>query len=738
MLKNTGPEYPLRRRAEQLWEKRLAAACPEADTARLLQELEIHQIELELQNAELRRSQAEAEQARAEVEVSLARYAELYDFAPVGYFTLDHSGFIQKLNFAAARLLGGERGRFAGRRFGDFVANESKAAFAAFIGAAAVSHAKATQDFALLSTDRPPQPLFAHIEAAPNPSDGTLSLVAIDITAKNQADDQLRKLSLAVEQNPNSVVITDREGNIEYVNAAFVRVSGYQSGELLGLNPRVLQSGQTPAACYESLWNTLRRGEVWRGEFVNRGKNGEPYHEFAIIAPIRQQDGRITHYLGIKEDITEKKRVERELDRHRHHLEALVEERTRDIEELNRQLAQRTEQAEAANRAKSTFLANMSHEIRTPLNAIIGFAHLLRDKGPQPQQLDWLDKVTAAAHHLLALINDILDLSKVESGKLVLEQADFALASLLGNLASLFADKIEAKGLAYTVDMSGVPPTLRGDITRLTQILVNYLGNAVKFTERGGIELRGRVVEDAGRGLLLRFEVRDTGIGLTDEQMARLFTSFEQADGTTTRKYGGTGLGLAINRHLAKLMGGEVGADNQQGQGSTFWFTARLEKAETVPVVPAAAAGPDPDQARRVLARDHRGARLLLAEDNEINQVLMLDVLQDVGLDVAIADNGLRAVEMARAGAYDLILMDMQMPEMDGLEATRAIRGLPGYAVTPILAMTANAFAEDRRACLDAGMDDYLIKPVTPDRLYATLAKWLAAKQQQAGNAMRA
>jgi two-component system sensor histidine kinase/response regulator len=605
------------------------------------------------------------------------------------------------------------------------------------------------------------------------------------------------------------------------------------------------------------MWATLTHGRPWKGELMNRRKDGTEYLEQAIIAPIREPDGRITHYLAIKDDITEQKRMAEELDRHRLHLEQIVAVRTAE-------LAAAKEAADAANQAKSAFLANMSHEIRTPMNAIIGLTHLIRREVRDPRQIEQLEKVTAAAHHLLGIINDILDFSKIEAGRMTLEAVDFETGQVFENIRNLLAQRISAKGLELKIDLGELPSALHGDGLRLTQVLLNFAVNAVKFTDRGTVGIRGIVAARTPDTLRIRFEVSDTGIGLTADQQARLFKSFEQADTSTTRKYGGTGLGLVICRRLADLMGGEVGVHSEVGKGSTFWVEAPFgivtspvravryseshrglrvliaddsaEARETMadmlaglrmradvvssgeaavsavieadrsgdpyrlvlldwrmpgmdgietarqlreaslrqrPALVLVSAVPDVPMAEirstgfagflskpltktgvygmldRVLEHDaaleesaaldpatelgrRRGVRILMAEDNPLNQEVAVELLDDVGLHVSVASNGEEAVNLARAGTYDLILMDMQMPGMDGIEATKHIRALPCCATTPIIALTASAFAEDRDSCLEAGMNDHIAKPVDPDILYRTILRWLPARPDDA------
>ncbi len=396
-----------------------------------------------------------------------------------------------------------------------------------------------------------------------------------------------------------------------------------------------------------------------------------------------------------------------------------------EIKQVEADLRLARDAAEESARSKSEFLANMSHEIRTPMNAVLGMLHILQAEagGFSAKQADYLNKIEQSAKSLLRIINDILDFSKIDAGKLEMENVEFTLDNVLTQMRDTFSGAISAKKLSFDIiapENSG--QILKGDPLRLAQVLINLIGNAVKFTEKGSVTLTA-AEEDSGNGAAIyKFSVKDTGIGINTEQARRLFTPFTQADTSTTRKYGGTGLGLAISKKLVNMMGGEITCESAPGKGTEFSFTARFETAGGNEAAPAGKKD-----------RDDRGAAevsglkpLLLAEDNEINQIIAKELLTMQGYRVDIANNGREAVDMLRAGDYQLILMDIQMPVMDGITAAKLIRQEACYKDIPIIAMTAHAMSGDREKSIAAGMNDHITKPIEPELLYKTLQKWVS------------
>ncbi|WP_154668033.1 PAS domain S-box protein [Pseudoduganella violaceinigra] len=670
------------------------------------------------------------------------RLASVFNAVTNGLVVFDAAGNIVECNAAASRMLGRAAARGAGQWDGvhedgrRFSAPEHPVAQALAAGqpvrdvVMGVAPAAAGGEPCWLSVNVEP----LRDEHGP----GSMVVASLtDISYRKRSEDALRqgeqRLQEIIQMMPIGLFIKDKDSHMILMNRASEQQFGYTFDELnngdyapfhapedvAAFRAKDLEAfaGRSLIDYEETIWNPVLNAQRQLRTFKK---------------PVYDAHGAPAYLIGMAIDISDSKANERALRELNEHLEERVAQRTVQLEEAR-------QQAEEASAAKGQFLAKMSHEIRTPMNGVIGMAYLALKTDLAPRQRDYLEKIRFAGEHLLRIIDDILDISKIEAGKLEIEDVDFSLDHVIQTLTTVVAPKAASRGLRLAFELDpALPPVLRGDPLRLGQVLINYVNNAIKFSEQGSIEVSVRQLLADDIACLLRFEVRDHGIGLSEAEQGKLFQAFQQADTAITREYGGTGLGLAICKQLAQLMGGEVGVHSAPGQGATFWFTARLGVSprgvpDVINEVNAAAAALL-DSARSTAAMQAlKDARILLVEDNTFNQQIALEMLEEAGSSVCLANNGAEALDLLHQADFDCVLMDVQMPLMDGLEATRRIRADPALATTRVLAMTATATKDDRERCLQAGMDDFIAKPIQPALMYQKIASWLP--EREAGSA---
>ena len=645
-------------------------------------------------------------------------YVAFFQAMREGGFTLDADGRFLNCNGRFADLVGTPVAKLQGRAFAELVAPADRPRVADMLAAGRY----ATEDLVLLDSAGRGRPVS--LSATPLEVGGQ-HLVCVLVTdqtervARNAAllESEL-KYRLLAENATDWVFWIDRDDNFRYCSSASESLTGYPPSAFIGdseLMHRIVHPDDRALFEAHAMTCGIQAADEVEIEFRIVHRDGSVRWLAHSCRTMVDADGRAMGRRGSNRDVTERRELAEALARQNQQLEQTVAHRTAEL------IAAR-DVAEASNRAKSVFLANMSHEMRTPLNGMLGMVHLLLRSRVDTQQADRLGKILASGEHLLRIINDILDLARIESGRVVLQAEAFAPREAVRAAIAVVADGAAAKGIAIESVVDALPMAAVGDHSRFVQALVNYLGNAVKFTERGRIVVRGQVVEETERDTLVRIEVEDTGIGVPADELPRLFEPFEQADTSTTRRFGGTGLGLAITRRVACLMGGETGASSTPGRGSTFWLTARLGRASQPRPggVPEQAPAVPPD-----LALSGGGRRVLIVEDDLISAEVTAELLRAVGLVPERAVDGTQALRLARAGGYAAILMDMHMPVLDGVEAARLIRSLPAGAEVPIIGVTADAFADARDRCLAAGMNEVIVKPFEPERLYAALDRWL-------------
>ncbi|MEI6178345.1 MAG: ATP-binding protein, partial [Verrucomicrobiota bacterium] len=596
------------------------------------------------------------------------------------------------------------------REYARAIGTDEEAAAAAFREVPAMSLTQFQKISKMLFT------LANHIANAAHQNDQQAHLIAERRRMEEMLERERILLANLKANIPDHVFIKDRESRFLWVNDALAREMCYPTGQdFVGKTDFDFFPKEQAAGCFAIEQGIIATGQpmidaeeriAWTG--------GRTTWISSTKVPLKNPKGKIIGLLGIARDITWRKEAEEE-----------VQKTNLSLEEATVRANMLAKKAEIASAAKSEFLANMSHEIRTPMNGVIGMASLLLDSPLNSEQRGFAEAINSSGETLLSLINDILDFSKIEAGKLDLEIIDFDLSTFLSNLSVVFALQAKSKGLAFTCSIDpDVPASLSGDPKRLRQVLTNLTGNAVKFTPHGEVSVRVSLVSATAVASVLRFEVRDTGIGIPADKRTLIFQKFSEADASTSRRFGGSGLGLAISKQLVELMDGEIGVSSVAGQGSEFWFTACFAASLHTLSEPEAPVPPAP-----LAHSPHwRGLRVLVAEDNRINQKVTMGLLKQLALRVDVVSNGSEAIHALTTTPYALVLMDVQMPGMDGLEATRLIRGAISPALNPripIVAVTANVMPEDQQICFDAGMDGYISKPLTPGSLVAALGKWL-------------
>ena len=521
---------------------------------------------------------------------------------------------------------------------------------------------------------------------------GSMLMYAFFFTSywsRRTAVEQRVLLDTVLDNVDAHVYMLNRERRYTYINARTAEAMGCARRDVIGKLDRDVLPPATADAYWEQDRQVFEHGAHQAGQFEFVQHDGEVRQFWTVKVPV-VRDGQVSAVIGLSTDVTEL-----------HNLKA---------------------QADAASLAKSNFLSNMSHEIRTPMNSIIGMSHLALKSATSPKQRDYLEKIHHSGQHLLGIIDDILDFSKIEAGKLDLELLDFSLDKLMQNIAHQLGDAASGRGLSLEFDIdANLEHQVRGDPLRLEQVLLNFTANAIKFSEDGVVRIRARGLQQCDSGTLVRFEVADSGIGMTPAEVGALFKAFRQGDPSTTRRYGGTGLGLAISKQLAELMGGSVGVDSAPGAGSTFWFTARLAKSVSFL---RAEPEPVPQQVLDQIA----GVCILLVEDNVFNQQVGRELLEDAGAAVVVANNGREAIALMLRRRFDCVLMDLQMPVMDGFETTRVIRSDPRLRDAVLIALTANAGRDDQACALACGMDEFVTKPVSPNLLFEVIARALGTR----------